>query len=202
MLRTCYAGIFHACWILLVCSIQHVQVSEWLWLIECPQAWTEHLYVYATNHTQSVIMMTRSCFHFLVFCWQGSKIWIRAQNWPPRTLQTQKHKQIRRLRGLNPMEDGPNLQTRFNLYFAWPSNPGTRDLLINSAPVHNNDTEAMRTGSPLGHTQIAIRLMHQTKQHYSRIFVLGTFFRKCYLPEGLAKKKSPNCRNPKSAWIS
>ena len=36
---------------------------------------------------------------------QGSKICIRTRNWPPRTLQMQRHWQIRRLRDSNPMGD-------------------------------------------------------------------------------------------------
>jgi len=39
---------------------------------------------------------------------RGSKIWTWARNQPPRMLQTQKHKQNRRLRDLNSMEDIPD----------------------------------------------------------------------------------------------
>ena len=61
----------------------------------------------------------------------GSKIWIRARSKPPRTLQMQKHPQIRHLGGVNPMEGFPDqdsatksLKNKFQLYFACPSNPG------------------------------------------------------------------------------
>jgi len=51
--------------------------------------------------TYPVLLSTT--FHF--FPRPGSKIWVRARNWPPRMLQTENHRLIRRLQDPNPMED-------------------------------------------------------------------------------------------------
>jgi len=58
-----------------------------------------------TNH--SWIDNCRHCSGILQNCFlrQDSKIYIRTRNWPSRTLQTQKHRQIRHLRDPNPLED-------------------------------------------------------------------------------------------------
>jgi len=67
---------------------------------------------------------------------QCSKIWIRARNWPPRTLQTQKHRQLRRLRGLNPLEDVPDQDSAkpprriFETLFCLPEQSWGRDGLV------------------------------------------------------------------------
>jgi len=66
----------------------------------------------------------------IYFSRQGSKLWVRARKWPPRSRQTRKHRQIRSLRDPNPMEDVPDKDSakireiEFKLYFACPSNPG------------------------------------------------------------------------------
>ena len=48
------------------------------------------------------------------FVRQGSKICIRARHSPPRTLQTETHRQIRRLRPANPMEGVPDQDSAKN----------------------------------------------------------------------------------------
>jgi len=51
---------------------------------------------------------------------QGSKLWIRPRNWPPRRLQMQNQRRIRCLPDPNAKSPGTKL------VFAYPSNPGIR----------------------------------------------------------------------------
>ena len=95
--------------------------------------------VYIMSYTFFPLFLTYSCMSPVLLVTvqkqnrgKGSKIWVRARNWPPRTLQTQKHRQIRRLRDPNPMEDVPDQDSaniperKIRAYFAYPSKTGLK----------------------------------------------------------------------------
>ena len=103
---------------------------------------------------------------------------IRTRNWPPRALQTQKHRQIRRLRNPNPMEDIPDQDSAKNVQRNW--NCIFRFRAIVGITCLSSIFTKLRAGTRV--TQI---------QWNDSIWIelcFGCVFRKCVLPGGLAKE--------------